>query len=354
MTETILITGASGLIGSEVARRYLEDGAHVSLLAHRSPIDIGAKKPRIVRGDITKPRLGLSSKAYRALTSTVTSILHCAARTDFSISRQDAERVNVDGTRNIVALARHCRRLDKLGVLSTLYVAGRRLGVILERELTHTSRFVNVYEESKYRMEQFLRKQRDLPIAVYRLSTVIGAEDGRVRQFNAVHRALRLLHNGFVPMVPGTPESRVDLISSDYAASAIFELFERRFVAGRTYHIAAGKRASIPLSELLEETVAAFGRFDRRWRSEGIEIPTIVSLETFRMLERSVERTSSVFLQNLVRALRDFAPQLSYPKLFDTRETDRSLRGSGIRPAPLRAYYGRVIRYCLANGWSAN
>jgi nucleoside-diphosphate-sugar epimerase len=348
---TLLITGASGLIGSEIARRYLKNGADVVLLAHRSPIELAGPQPWIVRGDITRPRLGLSLQSYRALTSTVTSILHCAARTDFSIGREEAERVNVDGTKHIVSLARDARHLEKLGVLSTVYDAGRRSGVIRERELSHSARFVNPYEQSKYRMERFLRKQDDLPVAVYRLSTVIGGEDGQVRQFNAVHRALRLLYNGLVPMVPGTPQSRVDLISTDYATSALFELFDKRFAAGRTYHIAAGKRASIPLQELLEETAEAFSRFDRHWSRENVEIPPIVTLETFRILERSVGHTSSAFLKRILRSLKDFAPQLSYPKVFDTVETERSLRGTGIFAPQVSDYYARVIRYCLASGW---
>lgn len=351
----LLITGTSGQVGGALVERFLRKRLTICALAHRQAPSRVADNVKICFGDITRPGLGLSASVYRALTSQVTEILHCAARTEFSISRAEADLVNVSGARNMVAFARDCRKLRKVGVLSTVYVAGQRKGTILEEDLDHRAGFVNAYERSKYRMEKYLRGQRKrLPIAVYRLSTIIGdARTGRVAHWNAFHQALRLYHRGLIPMVPGGKRSSIDLISLDFATDAVFYLFHNRFQAGKTYHIVAGKENSFGLKEFLEATAGLFARFDERWISRAVSIPPVVSLGTFRLLESSVRRTGNSILGHIVGMISAFVPQLCYPKRFDDRNAVKGLAGSGIQARPLREYYPKIIRYCLAASWGS-
>jgi nucleoside-diphosphate-sugar epimerase len=354
----VFLTGASGLLGGALARRLVREPGKLCVLLHaRRPPWTARRsdKVRAVSGDIRRARLGLAEGLYRELADRVTEIVHCAARTEFSMPRPEAHRANVMGTRNLIAFAEACRNLQKVGVLSTAYVAGRRRGVIREGDLEHRAGFVNAYEESKCRMERFLRRRRDrLPIAVYRLGTVIGsAETGRVEQLNAVHHALRLYHRGLVPMVPGEAGSPVDLISSEYAADALFHLYARTFQAGTTYHIVAGKDNTMPLGQFLDWTAELFARFDPRWRARAVARPPLVPVETFRRLEASIAQTGNSLLRQIVRVMGAFAPQLGFPKQFDDRNTRRGLRGSGIRPAPLATFYPRIVRRCLDAGWGA-
>ncbi|MBZ5619988.1 MAG: SDR family oxidoreductase [Acidobacteriia bacterium] len=348
---TLLITGASGTIGRGLADRWRFD-RDILALHHRNhpPAYCGR-----VQGDVTQPKLGLGREDHAALSSRVTEILHCAALTEFTASREQAERVNVLGTLNVLAFGRDCRKLERIGVLSTAYVAGRRRGLILERELEHRAGFVNVYEQSKYRMEQKLRQaMKGLPIAVYRLSTVAAsARNGRVERYHALDRALRLFYNGLVPMLPGWETSAIDLISSDYAVDAIAHLFSRRFQAGKTYHIVAPETDLIPLPEFLNLTADLFARFDRRWKSRVVAQPPIVPLETFRLLERSVERAGNPILRQVVRTTGAFVPQLCYDKRFDSSNMRRGIRGAGIEPRPLRDFYPAFIRHCLRTRWGA-
>src|SRR5258706_1772849 len=255
---TLLLTGASGLIGRGLIDRWRE--RDIVALTHRTPVP-GVRQTLV--GDVTRPKLGLDSGEYTSLRARVTEIVHCAALTEFTAPRKDAERVNVVGTLNVLAFARDCPKLERIVVLSTAYVAGRRQGLILESELEHKAGFVNVYEDSKYRMEKKLRQaMRDLPIAVYRLSTIAGnARTGRVDQFNAVHRALRLYYNGLVTMLPGLETSAIDLVSSDYAIDAVAHLFAARFRPGETNHIVAQESDLIPLPEFLDLTAELFGRY---------------------------------------------------------------------------------------------
>jgi nucleoside-diphosphate-sugar epimerase len=345
----MLITGASGMIGRGLLDRWRREYETVAL-THKSPPPAGSEA---VRGDVTQPRLGLGRKSYDSLSRRVDAILHCAALTEFAAKREDAENVNVRGTLNVLAFARDCPNLRRIGVLSTAYVAGRRRGLILERELEHRAGFVNVYEASKYRMEKKLRQaMQELPIAVYRLSTVAGsARTGKVEQFNALHRALRLFYNGLVPMLPGVENSQLDLISSDYAIDVISQLFVRGFSAGQTYHIVAQERDLVPLPEFVELTAELFARFDRRWKSRAVVNPPIVPLATFRLLEQSVEQAGNPILRQVVRATAAFAPQLCYDKRFDGANTHQAVRGAGIATPALRDFYPAIIRHCLQTRW---
>jgi thioester reductase-like protein len=353
----ILITGANGLIGYHLARKYATLGEKLFLLVHEHSDLLEAfcksSQIEIIQGDITKPRLGLSEKEYTRLASSVTHILHCAAKTDFSLSLAEAKRVNVLGTSQVVDFAKDCKNFKQFGALSTAYVAGKREGVIRETELEHGDGFVNAYERSKYQMEKLLRKEMGiLPIVVYRLSTVIGnSRTGKVEQFNAIHQALFLYYHGFIPMVAGKKQVTIDFVSSDYAAEAIFFLFQKKFSPGDTFHIVSGEKNSLTLEELLSYSWQCFEKNSKQWAVRAIEIPAIVSRETFDLLEKSVAKTRNLVFQRIISSLGYFTPQLSYEKIFDTEKTDRALAGSGIHPVPIREYYDRLVRYCIKTRW---
>jgi hypothetical protein len=189
---------------------------------------------------------------------------------------------------------------------------------------------------------------RDLPIVVYRMSTVMGdAASGRVDQFDALHRALRLYYHALVPMVPGVDHSVIDLISVNYAAACIAYLFSRRFQAGRTYHIASPEGDRISLKRFLEITAEIFARHSARWRSGVLAPPPIVPLRTFRLLEKTVRIAGNAILQQVVHSTGLFLPQLSFPKEFDRRNLNRDLQGSRIAPEPLLDYYPAIVRECV-------
>jgi len=352
--SSILITGASGLVGGELLFKN-QGKRDICLLVHKnlpSPL-LRLPRVKVVRGDISKPNLGTSKKDFNFLSSQVTEIIHCAAKTDFSISSSLAEKVNVIGTKNVIEFAARCKRISKVGVLSTVYVAGKRKGRVFERELDARAGFVNEYEASKFRMEKFLQERMErLPIAIYRLSTILGSsKTGEVKQFNAIHQALRLYFHGLIPMVPGNPQAQVDFISSEYAANSIHYLFNKKFKAGSTHHIIAGKRNSLTLEDFLIRTYNLFCQSDKEWMRKGFEVPPIVEQETFNTLAISIEKTEGVFLKQIIRAMNYFVPQLSYPKTFEDKYTQAALKGSGIHEKSIQSYYPKIIQYCLESKW---
>jgi nucleoside-diphosphate-sugar epimerase len=365
----LLITGATGIVGSELVRTLLADpGApHLLLLIRGSDAEVDAKvlwlrrwvgdphdwdeRVRIVRGDVCEEGFGDDVRGD------VTGVLHAAASTSFGQSDAQAQRQNVDGLRNTLALARRCPRLERFGLLSTVFVAGERSGTIREGDLDLEVGFANAYERSKAEGEA-LAAASGLPVATYRLSVVVGRrDDGRIARMSGVYPVWRILHRGQLAMVPGDPAQRVDLVPVDYAADAVAHLFQRAFRSGARYHVAAGSERSLPLEELLDAFAEAIGRVDPRWRLHGYPKPASVSSETFARFADTVERVAQPALRGTVRQLRLFTRQLEFPKRFDTAELERDLAGSGIALAPAREWIPALAAYALncdfrAPGWA--
>lgn len=361
--RTILVTGGTGTLGAELVGRFARGGdARVVVLARAErtrvnpAADAVAPAVDMLAGDLRAgPSLGIAPTDHAELRAAVTDIVHCAADTTFTRPLDQARATNVGGTRAILEFAERCPALERVACFSTVYVAGRTTGCFGETDIGGAGGFVNSYEQSKAEMEVVVRDAMPrLPIALYRLSTIIGdSRTGAVHGFNAVHHALRLLYQGLAPMVPGRETALVDLIPLDFAADAAHELFERAFTPGATYHLCSGAARSTTLGALLDATVGAFERHRPAWRKRSIARPALVPLETYELFVRSVEEAGNDVLLQATRAVQAFAYQLAYPKVFDARRADAALAPSGIEPPPVLDYYDGVVRWCIETNWGA-
>jgi len=356
--RTILVTGGTGALGVELVSRLARtSNASVVVLARgtaRARTVVLPPGVRRLTGDVRLgSTFGLGSADVATLRERVTDIVHCAADTAFNRPLADARATNVAGTQAVLGFAKECRHLQRMVCFSTVYVAGRTTGCFAEQDVGGADGFVNSYEQSKAEMEAVVRDaMRELPIAIYRLSTIIGdAHTGEVGGLNAIHHALRLLYQGLAPMVPGRETGLVDLIPVDFAADASHHLFERDFTEGATYHLCAGAAGSATLGALLDATMVAFERYRPAWRKRSIARPAIVELETYELFVRSVEEAGNQVLLQATRAVQAFAYQLAYPKVFDSRRADRVLGPAGIVASNVLDYYDRIVRWCVETNW---
>ncbi len=93
---TALITGANGFIGSQVLRRLAAAGVQVRALVRRGLTALPARNVERRWGDVTHP------ESVRAAVSGCDVVFHCAWGGD---SLDQARRINVEGTRNVVSAA---------------------------------------------------------------------------------------------------------------------------------------------------------------------------------------------------------------------------------------------------------
>lgn len=357
--RTVLVTGGTGTLGRELAARFARQGDAVVIVARgvrgAGPGELPAGAC-VLAGDLRAgATLGLTAGDSADLRERVTDIVHCAADTSFTRPLAEARAANVDGTRAVLDFARGCARLERVACFSTVYVAGRATGCFGEDDAGGADGFVNSYEQSKAEMEVLVREaMADLPIALYRLSTMIGdSRTGVVHGFNAVHHALRLLYQGLAPMVPGRDEVLVDFVPVDYVADAAHHLIEHAFAPGATYHLCAGAAGSATLGALLDATMAAFERYRPAWRKRSIARPALVDLPTYELFVRSVEEAGNQVLLQATRAVQAFAYQLAYPKVFGARRAEAALAPAGMVAPPVLDYYDRVVRWCVETNWGA-
>jgi nucleoside-diphosphate-sugar epimerase len=358
MVSSILVTGATGLVGLAVIRRLL--ATHPGLRVHalvrsaggapfvRARLGAAAGRVSFVRGDITLPGLGLDGATRAAVGRTARAIIHAAADTTFSLDIATARRVNVEGTRHVLELAA-AWRVDRLVHISTAYVAGMRTGVIGEAAGNDGAvGFVNAYEQSKHEAESLVRGA-GVPFVILRPSTIVCDDvTGSFTQLNAVHRALRVFHAGLAALLPGDEDTPVDVVTTAHVVDGVVMAGSSDAVLGASLHLCAG-RGAIPLGELLDRAHAAWST-DPQWRRRGIARPAITDLETYRLFEQSIEATGDVRLTTISRSLSHFVPQLALPKCFDTGMADALI---GRRAQPVGSWWDALLHQLLVTRWGA-
>ena len=356
--DSLLLTGATGLVGRHTLPRLLaaDRNLHVFVLvrdrtawrAQAATGSIPAGRVTPLEGDITEPGLGFGRPVRRALQHRVHTVLHAAADTVFSRPLDEARCVNTAGTAHLLELAAGWPGVRRFVQVSTAFVAGRLSGPVSERDNGGGAGFVNGYEQSKYEAEALVRSG-SVPWVVVRPSAIVSdGADGHVSQFNAVHRALRLYHNGLASMMPGEVANPVDVVTADYVADCVSRLVAAADVEGLTFHACAGT-AALGLGDLLDEAYAVWCE-SPEWKRRAIPRPALTDLATYRLFERAVEDTGDARLRAITRSLSHFVPQLALPKRFDTTMMDALME----RPAPAPSlFWPRTVRYLVDTRWAA-
>lgn len=352
----VLVTGATGLLGSMALKEWARQSKPPSIaVLVRDPLrwrrlaaemGLPAGTTVVLQGDVTERGLGLTRETRTWLAGRTTAVVHLAADTTFSRPLDQARRVNRDGTRHLLEITAQCPHVTRFALVSTAFVAGRRTGRVYENAADPTSGWVNAYEQSKAEAEALVRESRR-DFVILRSSTVACDDTrGGVTQRNAVHRALRLFHDGLAAMIPGVAATELDAVPADYVVNGVTQIALRQGVDGQTVHLCAGA-GSMPIDELLDDSYARWAR-DVSWRKRGIARPTLADLETWELFARTVEETGHPRLRRVTQALSHFLPQLGLPKQFDTSRADALL---GAPAPPVREYWGRMIDHLQATAW---
>lgn len=122
---SVVLTGATGFLGQRLCARLLHDTpvqvccivrsdtpAAATDRLHQALDTLGTTPPTGARltalpGDLDRPRLGLEIDAWDRLAAAADSIFHCAASINLAADYDTIARTNVEGTRTMLALARH-------------------------------------------------------------------------------------------------------------------------------------------------------------------------------------------------------------------------------------------------------
>ncbi|HYH87483.1 MAG TPA: SDR family oxidoreductase [Pyrinomonadaceae bacterium] len=255
--ETIFLTGFPGFIAGRLVERLASEGARFLLLVQpafveRAHADIArlventgapASRFRVLEGDITREDLGLAPADLEAARAETTALFHLAAIYDLGVRRDLAERVNVEGTRNVNRLARSIKKLRRYHYVSTCYVAGKRTGVILESELRHTAGFRNHYEETKYLAElEVDALKSELPVTIHRPAVVCGdSRTGETAKYDGIYyliNYLRMFPRALSLANIGNAQVRLNVVPVDFVVEALAALAADERAVGATVQLA--------------------------------------------------------------------------------------------------------------------
>jgi len=337
--DTVLVTGATGLVGAEVVARLAAAGRPVAAVLH-SNSEIVRNDGTIleagtaVAGDIRAPGFGMSSRDTEDLAERVGVIVHSAATTAFDAPPGAYEELNVRGTAHAIELA---TAWDvPLVHVSTAYVCGMRGGTVTEEAPEAGGSFGNRYEESKFRAEELVRAagERGLDWAIVRPGIVTGdATTGAIREYKNLYTVVKLMVEGKLRTLPGRYDATLSLAPVDHVADVIAAaVLDFESAVGRTMHAVGADTLSL---REISDVLAEYPSFD---------VATFVPSATFDeadldQIEREYyRRIGSLYTSYFTRRLN-----------FDTSRA-RIMLG---RPSPPtgKEYLRLLLDYCLETGY---
>jgi len=232
--KSVLVTGGTGSIGSQVVRELLHEGANVIVFSrdqnkiHRMHQDVASARVHYVNGDIQD--LEMLFRAMRL----AEYVIHCAANKHLPICEKSpdmAYRVNVEGSRNVLVAA------ARFGVKGAI--------------LLSTDKAVNpasVMGCTKFLAERiFLEFNGIIPTSVVRLGNVFGSSGSVVPTFQD-----RIKNK--LPLIVNDPEAVRYFITKREAASFIVDRLKN--MKGGEIFVKKMKRTTI---SSLAEAVAPVG-----------------------------------------------------------------------------------------------
>jgi long-chain acyl-CoA synthetase len=336
----ILLTGATGFLGGELLARLVEQTDHEVLALVRArddaaaqerlnaqlavllpPGSVPAGRVTAVAAHLDRPGLGLPVRRRNAIAREIDAVVHCAASVQFTLPLEEALKINLDGTREILDLAGRADGLDRFVHVSTAYVAGDREGVYREDEFDVGQRPRNTYEQTKLAAELHVEGSGLPGTSIVRPSVVVGdSRTGWTPAFNVIYWPLQAFARGLFPVVPGEPDARLDIVPVDTVADALLELVEGPRRTGAIHVVAADEAPTA--TELASLAGAAFGAAPPRFVAPG-EAPEI-------------EDRAGAFL-----------PYFRVRGVFDATR-GRSL---GFRPPLLEDYFPTLMKYARDTRW---
>ncbi len=193
----VFVTGGSGFIGTRLVEQLLSLYPGVELL------NVDYEKPKLSghlpywhKGDL----LDAASFTDVVREFRPTHAIHMAARTDDSGATLDDYRVNMEGSANFIAAIKAAGSVERTVYYSTQYVV--RAGSLARSDREY--RPVNLYGESKSRMEEMIRQDANLPgiWTIVRPTNIWGPWHPRYAQeFWLVVKQGRYFHPGGTPVV---------------------------------------------------------------------------------------------------------------------------------------------------------
>jgi dihydroflavonol-4-reductase len=324
---TTLVTGASGFLGSHVARQLVARGDAVRVLMRASSTNraVADLSLEYITGDLRDP-----ASLDRALAG-VNHVFHVAA--DYRLwakKSRDIYDSNVEGTKNLLAAAKRAR-VEKFIYTSTVAtIAVDRPELPTEATDARLEEMVGHYKRSKWMAEReaLNAAKEGLPVIVAMPTTPVGPGDWKPTPTGKI--ILDFL-NG---KMPGYVETGLNFVGAEECAEGHLLVAEKGKV-GERYLLGA---QNLTLKALLDELAKITGL-----PAPSLKIPHGVALGVAYMntaFSRLIGREPGIPVEGV-----KIAQHLMF---VDCAKAQREL---GYKPGSVSAALERAVRWYEANGY---
>lgn len=276
-TGKLLVTGATGFLGSAIVSRLIEtprwdevlllvrarnstEGvARVietlkrfevpeALLARVQPSQIVCGDFLLVDAFANDPRLG-----------DVTEVVNCSAVTSFGRHPQ-IRKVNVEGTGAFAEALMAKAKLRRFIHVGTAMSCGlNAVNPVIESDaFPENAEHAVSYTESKLESERRLRRIPGLPLVVVRPSIIVGHSRLGCKPSSSIYWVFRM---GFaLERFLCDFDTQIDVVPVDYCADIRLRMLDASVLHNTLYHISAGPERSSTFREIDRAVAAALGR----------------------------------------------------------------------------------------------
>ena len=314
-----LVTGATGFVGSAVARVLAARGHRLRLLVRRGSDrrNLEGIEAELAEGDLTRP------EGFAEAVRGCRSLFHVAA--DYRLWVPDPAtmmQANVEGTRRLM-LAAHEAGVERIVYCSSVAALGLVGDGSVADETTpvHEHAVIGIYKRSKYRAEQEVLRlvhERGLPAVIVNPSTPVGPRDIKPTPTGL------MIADAAAGRMPAYVETGLNIVHVDDVAEGHALAYERgvigeRYILGgedmllRDLFAAVSEAAGVrPPRIRLSQSVLWPVALASEWASRGFGIEPRVTREMLAM-----SRKKMFFSSDKARAALGYAPRAAREAVVD-------------------------------------
>jgi nucleoside-diphosphate-sugar epimerase len=305
MTMRVLVTGASGFLGSHIAEQLAEAGHSVVALVRKSS---NTKFLSSLRGLELATGSVEDAPSVRAAMKGVDAVIHSAGLVK-ARNEEEFFRTNTEGTKNLLDAAKEVTPgLRRFVFVSSLAAVGPSLD---GRAVAGDSepRPVTIYGRSKLAAERLVRDAKaELPVTVIRPPMIYGPRDNESFAF------FQSVSMRFLPYL-GNGKNTMSVIYAADAASACIKAIDSDVPSGNAYFVDDG--SIYVWLDMLKDIERAVGK--DAWVRLSIPFPVIRGAAMFN-------EVMSKLTGKAVMLTRDKLAELSAPHwVCDSSDTRRDL-----------------------------
>jgi NAD(P)-dependent dehydrogenase (short-subunit alcohol dehydrogenase family) len=356
------VTGGTGFIGQNLIGLLLKRRGTIHVLVRPTSVKRleqlkerwgrAAKRVVPVVGDLTRPYLGIAPADRKALKGKINHVFHLAAVYDLKADAAVQEAANIKGTTNAIRFA-EAVEAGHFHHVSSIAAAGMYQGTFTEDMFDEAVGLDNPYFKTKHDSEGLVRNTCRVPWRIYRPGIVVGdSRTGEIDKIDGPYYFFKLIQKmrrALPPWMPtiGLEGGRINIVPVDYVVKAMDYLAHLPRKDGRCFHLTDPKPMRIGEVLNLFANAAHAPQMSMRIDARLFNFIPAAVKQGLLMLP-PVRRIYREMLKDLGMP-PDVMQFINYPTRFDSRETQKLLKGGGVTVPRLDDYAWRLWDYWERN-----